>query len=31
MAKELKRDISPAEVLPVLERNLLAKLVKVSV
>ena len=31
MAKELKRDISPAEVLPILERNLLAKLVKVSV
>ena len=31
MAKELQRDISPEEVLPILERNLLAKLVKVSV
>jgi lipoyl(octanoyl) transferase len=31
MAKELKRDIVPEEVLPILERNLLAKLVKVSV
>jgi lipoyl(octanoyl) transferase len=30
MAKELKRDISPEEVLPILERNLLAKLVMVS-
>jgi lipoyl(octanoyl) transferase len=31
MANELERDISPEEVLPILERNLLAKLVKVSV
>jgi lipoyl(octanoyl) transferase len=30
MAKELKRDITPDEVLPILERNLISTLVKVS-
>ncbi|MSY93622.1 MAG: lipoate--protein ligase B, partial [Actinobacteria bacterium] len=30
MAQELNREITPAEVLPILERNLLSTLVKVS-
>jgi len=30
MAKELKREITSAEVIPILERNLIATLVRVS-